>query len=153
VTDELHFIKERSERPKGPFFFDLSRMRFYNTKGGTVKIIIKQEADTTCAWIVGEDGETLPYSETNPTDGDGTAYLKSGQQVEIDVEIAARATEDGQDNYPKATMSEVTEIPATGETAGAVPGNPPVDPDVDQKAGERPGEEDQAGDDDTSVLR
>jgi hypothetical protein len=150
VTDELHFIKERSERPKGPFFFDLSRMSFYNTKGETVKIIIKQEADTTCAWIVGEDGETLPYSESNPTDGEGTAYLKDGQQVEINVEIAAKATEDGQDNYPKATMGDVIEIPtATGVTAGATPG----DPEVDQKEGERPGEESQAGDNDTSILR
>lgn len=109
-----------------------------------MKIIIKQEADTTCAWIVGEDGETLPYSETNPTEGDGTAYLKSGQQVEIDVEIAARATADGQDNYPKAKMGEVTEIPASGEVAAGPVGGE-VDPNVDQKAGERPGEESGSG--------
>jgi hypothetical protein len=108
-----------------------------------VKIIIKQEADTTCAWIVGEDGETLPYSETNPTEGDGTAYLKSGQQVEIAVEIAARGTDDGQENYPKAVMGEVTaiegptepartedEAPVTGQTAGAVPGDPPSAPEA-----------------------
>jgi hypothetical protein len=81
-----------------------------------VKIIIRQEAGTTCAWIVGEDGETLPHSESNPTDGDGTAYLKDGEQVEIDIEIAAVGTEDGQDNYPKATLGEVGPIQGGAET-------------------------------------
>lgn len=64
-----------------------------------VKVIVKQEADTTCAWVVGEDGET-----------EETTYLKGGQQVEIDVEIAAKGDEDGQINYPKATMGEVGPI-------------------------------------------
>jgi hypothetical protein len=101
----------------------------HNQQGETVKITIRQEAGTTCAWIVGEDGETLPHSVSNPTDGeDGTAYLKDGQQVEIDIEIAARGTEDGQDNYPKATMSEVTAIEATPPSAQPAD-TPPVDPD------------------------
>lgn len=72
-----------------------------------MKIIVKQEADTTCAWIVGEDGETQQDA--------GTVYLKSGQQVEIEVEIAAVGTEDGQMNIPKATIGEVGEI-----TGGAI---------------------------------
>lgn len=122
-----------------------------------MKIIVKQEAGTTCAWIVGEDGQTYPYSSDAGAEGvEGTVYLKDGQQVELDVEIAAKGTGDGQLDYPKVTIGEVTEIPATGVTASGPVGG--VDPEADQKQGQRPGEahseDDQAGGaNDTSVLR
>lgn len=108
-----------------------------------MKIIVKQEADTTCAWIVGEDGETQQDA--------GTVYLKSGQQVEIEVEIAAVGTEDGQMNIPKATIGEVGEITGGAETR--------AEPEGDQNVGQSPPDEESNEDDqpgganDKSVLR
>lgn len=119
-----------------------------------MKIMVKQEADTTCAWIVGEDGETYPDASDPGGGAEGTAYLKDGQQVEIEVEIAAVGTEDGQTNYPKATMGEVIEIPATGVTASGpvggttLPGGGDPSPkDIVRDDGEL------GGANDTSALR
>lgn len=108
------------------------------------------QPEQTCVWIVGDDGETLPYSESNPTDGEGTAYLKPGQEVTIEIATEVKGSADeGQVVTPTATMGDIigNEAPVSGTTAAAVPG----DPEVDQKAGERPDE--QAGDDNASILR
>lgn len=102
-----------------------------------MKIIVQHQAavegegspEQTCVWIVGDDGETLPYSESNPTDGEGTAYLKPGQEVTIEIATEVKGSVDeGQIVTPTATMGDIV-----GNEA-------PVDPAVDQKADERPGE-------------
>lgn len=153
MSGELHFIKGKTGLDRDiPVYFDAGTMTLQPI-GGTMKIIVQHQAavegegspEQTCVWIVGDDGETLPYSESNPTAGEGTAYLKPGQEVTIEIATEVKGSVDeGQIVTPIATMGDIVgnEAPVSGTTTDST-----VDPDLDQKADERP------GDNDTSSLR
>lgn len=116
-----------------------------NQKEEPVKITVRHETDSStnapgeaCVWLVGDDGEAVQ-----------TEYLKAGESVDIEIATQVKGSEEeGQIVTPTVTFGQV--VPdASGETAGAVPG----DPEFDQKADQRSGDDEPDGANDTSVLR
>lgn len=104
-----------------------------------MKVVVRHEPATsenapedTCVWAIGDDGETI-----------ATAYLKEGEQVDIEVATEVKGdAEQGQIVDPSLTFGEVGPIPVPpGEEkaqadAGSLGG---VDAETDQKADERGG--------------
>lgn len=87
------------------------------------------QAEQTCVWIVGDDGETLD---------EGTSYLKAGQEVELDAEVEVVGQPDGEQlNRVKIKLGDVGPL----QNATITEREAKVDPDIDQKADERPVEE------------